>query len=91
MRLRKTNRRQPQKKNEVISTRLESITGEKRQTERAQVPQQDEGESCGCGIASYLNKGAKGQTIHQKRAKKIEIDSITGTVVSTDIQRTLFF
>ena len=57
------------KPNEVIKTSLESITGEKWQTEQVQVPQRDEGESCGYMMLSYLNKVVKGQIIQQERAK----------------------
>ena len=49
------------KPNEVIKTSLESIRGENWQTEQVQVPQQDEGESCGYKMLSYLNKVVKGQ------------------------------
>ena len=60
------------KPNEVIKMSLEGITGEKgKQLVQAQVPQQDEGESCGYRTLSYLNKvvNLKGQTIQQERAK----------------------
>ena len=48
---------------------MESITGEKWETEQAQVPQQDEGESCGYRMLCYLQRVVKGQTIQQEQAE----------------------
>ena len=52
-----------------MKTSLESITEENWQIEQVQVPQQDEGESCGYRVLSYLNKVTKGQIIQHERAK----------------------
>ena len=57
------------KPNEIIKTSLESITGQNWQTEQVQIPQQDEGESCGYRMLSYLNKVTQGQIIPHERAK----------------------
>ena len=57
------------KLNENLKTSLESITEEKWQIEQIEVPQQDEGESCGYRMLSYLSKIIKGQIIHRERAK----------------------
>ena len=55
--------------NEMMKISLESITEENWQIEQVQVPQQDEGESCGYRMLSYPNKVMKGQTIQHERAK----------------------
>ena len=52
--------------NERMKTSLESITEENWQTEQVQVPQQDEGESCGYRMLSDLNKVIKGQLIQHE-------------------------
>ena len=57
------------KPNEVIKISMESIIGGKWKTEQAQVPEQDEGESCGCRMPCYLQKVVKGQTIQQERVE----------------------
>ena len=54
--------------NEIMKTSLESITEENWQIEQVQVPQKDEGESCGYRVLSYLNKVTKGQIIQHERA-----------------------
>ena len=56
------------KPNEALNTSLEIITEKQWQVERVQVPQQDEGESCGYRMLSNLSKVIKGRVIQQERA-----------------------
>ena len=57
------------KPNGILKTSLESTTDDKWQIEQMQVPQQDEGESCGYKMLSCLSKVVKGQVIQQGRAE----------------------
>ena len=57
------------KSNGTLKASLDSITGDKWQMEQMQVPQQDEGESCGYRMLSYLSKVAKWQVIQQGQAE----------------------
>ena len=58
------------KPNEALKASLESISGKQWHVKQVQVPQKDEGESCGYRMLSNLSKVIKGQEIQRERGKE---------------------
>ena len=58
------------KPNKALKKSIESISGKQWDMEQVPVPQQDEGESCGCRMLSNLSKVIKGQKIQWGKEKE---------------------
>ena len=58
------------KPHKALKESIESISGKRWSMEQIQVPQQDEGESCGYRMLSNLSKVIKGQRIQWEKDKE---------------------